>query len=436
MADIKAFSAYRYAPQLPIADLITQPYDVISPEQQQAYYHRHAYNIIRLEYGMANEQDNDENNVYSRAAANFADWQAGGILLRDPQPAFYLYCQEFAVHDDHYRRSGFLATLKANGYDDGWVTPHEQTLPKHKADRLQLMHSTRANFSPIFGLYADEQRAVDILLREAAEARGDAAIDFVDDNGVRHLLWRIDDPAIVAAIEAKMAAQKIYIADGHHRYETASLFAQQMREQGVGDCDYIMINLVNLYDPGLVVLPFHRIVKNLPAFSAEELTRQLHISDFNIINISQGSRAADREHLLQKLADADSDDMACGLYTGGQYYLIKLNKQAASIAAALPELDPAARRLDVNIIHKLLLEDICGISPEDVAGCNFVDYSSDYQQACAMVDDGSHQFALLLNPTKVRELIEIADARQKMPQKSTCFFPKVIAGLTINKLEK
>lgn len=428
MATIKAFRALRYDQDLAdqaIGALITQPYDVIDEAGQEAYYQAHPNNMIRLEWGKKFPTDSEEDNRYTRAAAFFQQWQQEGVLRQDARPAFYLYRQEFSVHGQSYRRSGFMATIKAEGYASGQVMPHEETLPKHKADRLQLMQATKANFSPIFGLYAEESRTVDQALAEQCAARP-PAIDFSDEEGIHHQLWPIDDPATVALIEQRMADLRIYIADGHHRYETASLYAEQRAAAGLVGGDLLLIDLVNLYDPGLVVLPTHRLVKDFPGFNAGQFCAELEDAGFRL------NQEASLEALLAAMAASAPEQAAFGLYLDGDFYCLRLNKEHPAIAVAMAEQPKAYRQLDVSIAHRLILEQLCGIGAAELAAEGFIGYTRVDAETVSRVDSGEYRFSLLLNPTKVEELLAVANAGAKMPQKSTYFYPKIIAGLAIN----
>ncbi|MGB9826248.1 MAG: DUF1015 domain-containing protein, partial [Desulfofundulus sp.] len=274
MAEIKPFRGLRYADGVgPLADLVTPPYDVIDAKAQDDYYQRHPYNIIRLEYGKVYPGDDESNNRYTRAAADFNAWREKGVLVPEKSPALYLYEQEFSVGGKRLVRSGMTCAVKLEPYEKGVVLPHEETLPRHKADRLALMRACRANFSPIFGLYADAEMTVDNLLRSQAGRSPD--LEFTGENGHGHRLWVVTDPGVIKQVQQAMADRRIFIADGHHRYETALAYSRERRqEEGnpaePGPYDYVMMTLVNLYDPGLVVLPTHRLVRNVEGLVVDE----------------------------------------------------------------------------------------------------------------------------------------------------------------------
>ena len=429
MADIKPFDAWRYDPNLagPAETLISQPYDVINESAREAYYKANPYNIIRLEWGKTYPDDDAAHNCYSRAAADFAAWRKTGVLKRDEELSLYPYVQEYMVEGQSYRRRGFLATVKAAGYADGQVLPHEETLPAHKQDRYRLMQACRANFSPIFGLYDEESRVIDTALEEATAGKA-PLLDITDEDGVRHLLWQVKEQTVIQQVMLAMEALKINIADGHHRYETASAFAADMKAKGEKNCDRLLIHLVNLHDPGLTVLSIHRLVKNLADFSIDALLESL--SDIGFAVLPQ----ADLTVLQENMAASPAEIAAFGLYCEGQYFLLQLDKADTVITDAQKGFSAAYQHLDVSIAQTLILEALCGIGPEQLAAGEQVDYCHKAKEAVAAVNSGEYQFALLLNATHVSELLAVAAQGEKMPQKSTFFYPKVIAGLVINQL--
>ncbi|MCR4963030.1 MAG: DUF1015 domain-containing protein [Firmicutes bacterium] len=427
MATVKPFAAWRYDPALPIDQLVCQPYDVINPSQQEQYYQRHPYNMIRLELPKKDRED-----IYSGAAAVFQDWQKQGVLRRDDRPAFYLYSQEFTEGGQRICRTGFLARLKAEGYASGQVAPHEETLPGHKQDRFLMMQATYANFSPIFGLYAQPGREIDKALVEAAAGRTE--IDFTDEYQVRHRLQPITQPQVLRQVEEQLAGLKIYIADGHHRYETASRFAREIAP-GQENAAYVMIHLVNLYDPGLIVLPTHRMVRNVAGFRGEALLSQLRNGPLHLEELSGQDKESGLRRLEEVMAAAGARETVFGLYLDGAYYALRMDKTDPALSRAAAGHSAAYSQLDVTVVHKMVLEYCCGIGDAEAASGQYLSYSRNTEETIAAVDSGEYQFALLLNATKVEELLAVADAGDKMPQKSTFFYPKVIAGLTINDLK-
>ena len=475
MAVILPFRGLRYAPGVgPLRDLVTPPYDVIDAAAQDAFYRRHPCNIIRLEYGKTYREDTESNNRYTRAAADFAAWQEKGVLVPEAAPALYRYEQEFTLAGRTRVRSGMICAVRLEPYENGVVLPHEETLPKHKADRLALMQACAANFSPIFGLYADPEMIVDDLLRRPA---GAPDADFTDENGVTHRLWVIGEQNIINAVRENMAGRRIFIADGHHRYETA-LNYRRLRREAAGDppgeqpYDYVMMTLVNLYDPGLVVLPTHRLVRNVPDLDSDRLLARIG----ELFTVEPFPLDADRGNFpdfLAALAEKAGAGENCsaresapagetvgsggpagtgvsartedrppaphrhvfGLYCGsGRLYTLTLKDEDALPALMPPEHSPAWRGLDVAVLHQLIMEKMLGIGGRERAGESHLTYTREETGALDAVDRGEYQLAFFLNPTRVAEVTAVAAGGEKMPQKSTFFYPKLITGLVINKL--
>lgn len=280
MAEIIPFRGLRYNRQKAenMAALVTPPYDVIDTRAQDKYYDADPHNIIRLEYGKIYPSDGASDNRYTRAASDFLQWRQEKILVPESAPALYLHEHEFYFDGEKRIRTGLICAVKLEPYESGVILPHEETIPKHKADRLALMQSCRANFSPIFGLYADREEKIEKLLRsstgsggkENSEGTGAPELEFTDENGHRHRMWVITDPAVIRAVQDFMSGHRIIIADGHHRYETALAYRNERRQTENNPrpqpYDYVMMTLVNLFDPGLVVLPTHRLIRNVESF--------------------------------------------------------------------------------------------------------------------------------------------------------------------------
>ncbi|MCS5696262.1 DUF1015 domain-containing protein [Desulfofundulus thermocisternus] len=451
MAQIKPFRGLRYAPGVgPLADLVTPPYDVIDAKAQDGYYRRHPYNIIRLEYGKVYPGDNENNNRYTRAAADFNAWLEKGVLVPDKSPSLYLYEQEFDVGGRRQVRSGMFCAVKLEPYEKGVILPHEETLPKHKADRLDLMRACRANFSPIFGLYADEEMTVDGLLRRERDRQPELA--FTDENGHDHRMWVISNPAIIEQVQQAMAGKRIYIADGHHRYETALAYSRERRREegdpeGARPYDYVMMTLVNLYDPGLVVLPTHRLVRNVVNLDVEELLDRIQ-EHFQVEAFPLAPDRSNFTGFIRELASRGGftgDDRPAadprtrrhcfGLYCGsGRLYFLTLRDEGA-LTRLMPAGHSAAwQGLDVSVLHHLILDRLLGIGGEQRAKESHLTYTRKEVEALKAVDEGEYQLAFFLNPTLVEEVTAVAASGEKMPQKSTFFYPKLITGLVINPL--
>jgi uncharacterized protein (DUF1015 family) len=411
-------------------EVVTPPYDVIDANGQEGFYTKNPYNVIRLELGKVFPDDNEENNKYTRAAEFLREWISSGVLVHEDKPSVYLYEQEFEARGEKKIRSGFIAGVQANDYSKGEVLPHEETLPKHKADRLNLMKATLANFSPIFGLYADPGHTIETALNNAKGSQTPDA-EVTDDQGVVNRLWVVSDENTVQTVVQQMTSKKIFIADGHHRYETAVNFGKEMSAQGRPGFDYLMICLVNLYNEGLVVFPTHRVVKNIDNFDLNLLIDKLS-DDFNVEEITGLSL----NEFITKLETKGQNAHAFGLYANSQYYLISLKDENRLDDLVLEGRSAAWRRLDVSILHTLILEKLLGIGSQQRADESNLVYLRDDEATKAAVDNGSAQLAFFMNSTRVEEVTDIATGGEKMPQKSTFFYPKVITGLVINDYQK
>ncbi|MDW7649876.1 MAG: DUF1015 domain-containing protein [Bacillota bacterium] len=417
-----------------MSDLITPPYDVINEQDQQKYYAKSPYNIIRLEYGETRQADDENDNRYTRAAAFFDNWRDENILNHEDRPAVYLYEQEFTAEGRRMTRSGFMTGIEVEEYETGTVLPHEETLSKAKADRLQLLRHCRANFSPIFGLYDDPSLAVEQIAARYKQNEPD--MSFTDENGEAHRIWVVSDPQDLQSVTGIFKDKKIYIADGHHRYETALNYHREMQEKGGNSYGFVLMTLVNLHDPGLVIFPTHRMVKNVKAFSPNEFLAKLS-GHFSVteINLPTVGRSDILTAELQKLSGMMSDFNAFLLYLGNsRLYRLTLprNIDNRSVTTRCGSYSRAWRSLDVAVLQCLVLEDLLGIDREARAGGTNLSYTRDEASALARVDTGEYQAVFFLNPTLVREVTDVAGAGDKMPQKSTYFYPKLVTGLVIN----
>lgn len=428
MATIIPFRGVRYNPVKvgDVTNVVTPPYDVIDADAQKAYHEKHPNNVIRLELGYKYDDDTEINNRYTRAAETFNVWKVEGVLKHDTKPTLYLYEQEFEVRGEKKIRSGFISGVQVEEYSTGVVLPHEQTLPKHKADRLELMRASLANFSPIFGLYSDPENTIDDALKAAKGGRN-ADIDVVDNTGVINRLWAIDDESTVQNVLDVMSDKKIFIADGHHRYETALNFAKEKAADGHPEYNYIMMTMVNLYDKGLVVFPTHRLVNNVDDLNLEKMVNDLS-EDFEVKTLPAGTVLDD---FLTKLEETGQQMPSLGLYGQDKtFYILKL--KSFELIKEIGEGSQALKKLDVSVLHNLILEKFMGIGSEQRANESNLTYTRDEDYAIKAVDDGSYQLCFFMNPTKVEEVTQIAEGGEKMPQKSTYFYPKIVTGLVIN----
>ncbi len=445
MAEIVPLAGLRYNTEAVknLADVVTPPYDIIDNAAQERYYERHPYNIIRLEYGKTKPDDTPQDNRYTRAASIFRAWREKRVLVQDTPPVFYLYEQEFELKGTKMVRTGFICGVKLEPYARGVILPHEETIPKHKADRLELLRACRANFSPIFGLYTDEGALAENVLRKSAAGRS-PDVHFTDDQGETHRLWVIGDRQTIKSVQGILAGKRIYIADGHHRYETALAYMEEreasgqkahvLADSGEPAYRYVMMTLVNLYDPGLVILPTHRLIVDSPLTAGELLARLAE--DFTVEEITGGGEERGAEKLLSAMKERQRTGAgahAFGMYAGGGKFYLLTVKDNGVIKKFMPaEKSPAWQSLDVSILHKLVMERHLGIGEELRAEGEHLAYTRCPHEAVAAVDAGECQLAFFLNPTPVEDVIAVASAGEKMPQKSTYFYPKLVTGLVIN----
>lgn len=411
MAKIYPFRSLRFAlERVPIEKVVTQPYDKITAEMQERYYASHANNIVRIVCGKSNPDDSDTNNVYTRAAAYLKQWREAGILQQLPEPVFFIYFQRFAVpgQNEVRTRKGFVGAGQLEDYANKIVFPHERTLTGPKKDRLELLRRTRTQFEQIFMLYEDPERRIDRAMDEVARRPADIRIH--DEYGVEHMMWTLLDREKISFIQSQMSDKKLIIADGHHRYETALAFRDEMR--GVKGSDRIPMTFFNMDSPGLTILPTHRVLSNLPSFDGGTLFDRA--SEF--FDLSKGDRPT------------------IGVFVRGELSSLQL-KPGLDLAALMPDLSEKQRTLDVVVLHRLILERCLGITEDAVRKESYLTYLREPEAAMNAVRSGKSQVAFLLNPTRLDQMRDIAYEGNVMPQKSTDFYPKVLSGLTMYTLE-
>ncbi len=427
MADIRPFRALRYDTTKAggIEELTCPPYDIISEAQRQEYLARNPHNVIRLELPKGEDP-------YGEAAQTLSSWLEEGILKTDMDPGLYIYEQEFLSKVDKGERKvlrGLICRVRLEEFATGVVLPHEETLSKAKEDRFRLMEAAHCNFSQIYSLYQDEGHVTRKRLDNLA-AGTVPRYDF-SDGLVTHRLWVVNDPAAIAAIQEDFAGRKLYIADGHHRYETALNYRRHLEEQGqyCPGADFAMMMLVDMTDEGLIVFPTHRLVRGLENFeSASLLAACGELFDISPIeNLESAQLGLDEAYAQAKHAFAYFD--------GSQWSLLTL-KDLSVMNALLPDKSAASRGLDVSILHTLVLERILKIDKENMARQLNLTYTRSGEEAVESVEKGESQCCFLLNPTRVEEIRDVAACGEKMPQKSTYFYPKLITGLVMNHLER
>ena len=413
MAEVRGFRGVRYD-QAKVGEMdavVSPPYDVISPDERRWYCERHPNNIVRL---ILPEENGDK---YENAAKCLDEWLKSGVLARDPEPSIYAIEEAFEVDGHRKKRFGFVCLLRLEDFGTG-VLPHENVLAKPLEDRLNLTRATRANFDSIFCLDADG-RATN-LIRPHTKGTPDASA--TDKAGVRTDLWRISDPAVIGKVSELLSGGPVVIADGHHRYSAALAYRNEMRAANGSGPDapheFIMVTLVSLDDEGLVILPTHRLVRDVPDFDPDAFVSRF--GEFFEVE------EAEAENLMQYVELLGSH--AFGAHLSGRSCILRLK----------PEIVPgqsALKNLDVTILHSLILEKLLGIGTESLSAQANLTYTRDADQAVKSVDAGEYQIALLMNPPGVQEVKAVAAAGDKMPQKSTFFYPKLLTGMVMRVME-
>jgi uncharacterized protein (DUF1015 family) len=444
MAEIAPFRALRYNPErVPdLALVVSPPYDVISPEGQERYHARHPYNVIRLILARDAAPGTREPTRYERAGAAFKQWQAEGILRRDREPALCLAEQTLSLGPDRLlRRRGLLAMVHLAAYEERVILPHERTFAKYKADRLALMQAAPANLEAILGFYPGPAEAIRTALDRGMAA--EPVADFTDEDGTRQRLWMLRDPAEVRAIAEALRARPVIIADGHHRYETALQFRAERRaaagapgEGARRPHEFVLMQLTGADDPGLVILPTHRLIRQHPPVGPSRLPAALGRSfrvEPRLLDAGDPSRSL--AAVLAEVADRGRRVPTFAVYAGGpEILLISLQEQGIVDDLQAAGHSPAYARLDVAILHHLVLERILGLRAAG-AGDDAIAYTRDAVEAVKAVAAGEAHLALLQNPPLVSQVEAVALAGERMPQKSTYFYPKLVSGLVISPLD-
>ncbi|MGO8788533.1 MAG: DUF1015 domain-containing protein [Terriglobia bacterium] len=440
MAEILPFRALHYDPRK-IPDLgavVTQPYDKITPEMQARYYGLSPYNLARIIRGRRLPEDGSADNVYVRAASDFQKWIESGVLISEHEPAIYPYYQDYEVPAQRglrKERRGFIALLRLEDYSARVVHRHEETLSGPKADRLELVKATRAHYGQIFMLYSDPAGAIENLL--AAHVTEHLWEQVTDEYGTRHAAWRVADPKIIAGVAEAMRNTRLVIADGHHRYETALAYRNYCRETGQeeGRAEYVMMTCVRMETDGLTILPTHRLVRGLAHFDWAKFSAGARaIFDWEEV-VVRGPASEWTPQFLDRLTAAGRERPAMGAYAGPGRLALLCVRSDFNLDGAIADIAPSLRRLDVILLHRLVLERLLGIGAQAVREEKNLSYFREAAPVCEAVEQGSGQVAFLLNPTPVAAVYDNALADCPMPQKSTDFYPKLLSGLTIYWLD-
>ena len=441
MAQIFPFQAWRYDPKhVPIQQVVTQPYDKITAELQDKYYQSSPYNLVRIILGKQQPQDGDHENVYTRAAASFQNWRQAGVLRRDPEASIYRYSQTFTIpmgalgYPAQTERQGFIALGRLEDYSAGVVFRHEQTLAKPKADRLNLLQSTRAHFGQIFMLYNGAGK-VDAAL----DTSSPPDIEVTDEYKVVHRVWKISSPAVISTVQNLMQYRKLIIADGHHRYETSLSYRNESRAEAdtssdikrPAPYDMSMMTFVDMDRRRLVILPTHRLVFGLQSFSSSSTQFEAEAQKFfQVDKVDPDIDAAAAAAMLEQKGQAGTALLAI---TSARAFLLHSPKAVGTSMFA--NFSPRQQALDVVQLHKRILEGILKISEAAIRNQENVTYCREIADGLAQVRSGKVQVAFLMNPARIEQVRDIAFAGEVMPQKSTDFFPKLLSGLTIYAMD-
>jgi uncharacterized protein (DUF1015 family) len=442
MAEIFPFRAYRYNTALvEPGKVLTQPYDKITPAMAEKYAAASPYNLIPIEKGRSLPSDTPADNVYTRAAKTLDEWIRAKVIVQDAAPSLYAYFQEYTVPETSERRirKGFICIGRIEDYSAGVIFRHEQTLSGPKADRLELLRHTKTHTGQLFMLYSDPAARVDALIDAAAGTK--AQVELRDEYDVVHKLWPVTDARTIETIRREMADKKLVIADGHHRYETALAYRDECRARA-GRVDLnapyekVMMTLFNTAGKGLTILPTHRVVANVPNFSFAGFRAAL-ADAFDVHSIPfQGD--ADRPRAYAQFRtdlQRGQEQRAIGAYAGDKAFHIFVLKKDANLDVLLQGVSPAQRRLDVVLLHRLILEQGLQITADAVKTEKNITYEREMDAAIAAVNSGRAQICFLLNPVSVETVAEMAMGGEVLPQKSTDFFPKLMSGITMYRLK-
>ncbi|QQR80405.1 MAG: DUF1015 domain-containing protein [Deltaproteobacteria bacterium] len=427
--DIAPFKAIRYNSQkVKLENVVSPPYDVISPALQNELYQKSPFNMVRIDYGKVQEGDQKGNDRYNRSQQSFTEWQNEQVLIRDETPSIYLYEQvyEAKVGDRKETRSrkGFYAAKNLQEFGKGNVLPHEKTLSGPKEDRFLLMQATSANLSPIFSLYMDREKKVAQLLAPFYET--EPLYDF-ENGGIREKLWKLSDPAVISKVQEALADKKFFIADGHHRYETGINYRNSLKAQGDfsedSSANYILMFFSEMSDPGLIILPTHRVVKNWPNFQAAGFVEKLKTA-FDVLETG-----ADSTKLTARLEYHGKSHLVLGIAFKNEWII--LTTKPESIAS----LHPALQKVDTAILHQVILRQILGMKDEEERNPQHLSFVKDNALTLEALQHPETSFVVMLNCPQMDVLEEVAAAGLILPPKTTYFYPKILTGLLIHPID-
>ncbi len=441
MAEIRPFKGIRYnTNKVKLEEVITEPYDRIPPALQEDYYRRNPKNFVRIILGKEDEPEHPEKDKYKRSRIYLDEWLKENILIREDQEVFYLYEQEYRIFGQKLKRLGLITRVKLEEFSSRKVLPHEKTFPKHKVDRLNLLRATNTNTGQIFLLYKDDDLRVDSAVKKALEG-SEIGAEVVDEDDFSHKLWIIKDREAIENIQKAMADKVLIIADGHHRYETSLNFQKEkLAELGSikGDepFNYIMMTLFRLDDPGLVILPTYRLVKGLDKLNTESFKDTLS-PYFDIQEVSvAGPEEKETLAKVQDIVNRESHTFAAFVGDFEKYYLFQLKSEGMLDKEIDDEKSKEWKRLDVAILHSLIIDKLHSLSTAPFSLENNVSYIRNLERGLKKVSDGEFQMIFLLRPAQLDQIRQVVEQGELMPQKSTDFFPKLKSGLVLNPLDE
>jgi len=443
MAIIAPFKGltYNFEKMGDVSRLVAPPYDVINEQEQEEYYNIHPNNVIRLILGKKKSGDSDSDNRYTRSADDLKKWESDGILVRPDSPAMYLTAHDYDPGDGKGRRTrwGIIALVRIEEEGSRVILPHEKTFSAHKDDRLRLMKACNAQLSQVFGLYDGSDNMISGCIDGASGSAPDVSFDFKD--GTHHRMWIIKDQAFFKKAADAMRDKPIFIADGHHRYETSRNFRNFIREKygpGNGDrsYDYVIMYLADMNDKGLAILATNRLIKEYKAFDKDAFLRKA--GQYFSIDEMTVKKAGEPDRFLEfgnALEAKGRDTSAIGFYyhNADRYYILSLLPGAMDRSEEA--LHPSLKKLDVIVLTRLILNDCLGFTKEDLDNDKLIKYVSNMADSISLIESGDCQMAFLLNPTRIEQVRDVAGDFLTMPRKSTFFYPKVISGLVFNKMD-
>lgn len=442
MAEIQPFRGLRYNPgKVRLEDVITEPYDRITPAMQEDYYQRSPYNIVRIILGKDDDSEHPEKDKYRRADLYLKAWARDGIFIREDRKALYLYEQEFETDHIQMKRLGLIARVRLEDFTSRRVLPHEKTFPKHKEDRLRLLRATQTNTEQIFLLYTDDEKKVGQAIGQALET-SQVIADVRDEDGFRHRLLAIKEEEDIQAIRQAMADKVLIIADGHHRYETSLNFQREMAAglgpgvRGDEAFNYVMMTLFDLNDPGLVILPTYRLVRGLDKLN--ELDFKNALAEMFIVDELAWPDASDLAPLHKAREEVNRSAHTFAVFITGlkKLLLLRLRSEEVIDRVGDAEKSPDWRRLDVAILHSLVIDQLDRFSSRPFVQEECVSYVRNLEEGLRQVARGEWQMIFLLKPCSLLEIRKVVEKGELMPHKSTDFFPKLKSGLVLNPLDE